>query len=66
MRFLILVIIYVIFQAQNFLITVIVVAIFVFIVGACVGPLDELEQAQGFIGFDCKYGMDCPLNLVYH
>lgn len=39
-------------KAQNFLIAVIVVAIFVFIVGACVGPLDDLEQAQGFIGFD--------------
>jgi len=60
MRVLIRIIIYVIFQAQNFLITVIVIAIFIFIVGAAVGPLNTLEEAQGFVGFDCKYDMDCP------
>ena len=60
MRVLILTIIHVIFQAQNFLIVVIVAAIVAFIVGAIVGPKDDLQQVQGFVGFNCKYGMDCP------
>jgi hypothetical protein len=60
MQILVLIIIYVIFQAQNFLVVTIAVAIIIFIVGAIVGPTDDLQRAQGFVGFDCKYGMDCP------
>jgi solute carrier family 12 sodium/potassium/chloride transporter 2 len=60
MQVLILIIIYVIFQAQNFLVITIIAAIVVFIVGAIYGPKDVEEQAKGFVGFDSKYGTDCP------
>jgi hypothetical protein len=59
-QFVIIIIIYVIFQAQNFLVVTIAVAILIFIVGAFVGPLTTLEEARGFVGFDCKYGIYCP------
>lgn len=37
-------------KAQNFLIVIIVAAIGIFVVGACVGPTTDLERAQGFVG----------------
>jgi hypothetical protein len=43
------------FQAQNVLIIIIVAAIIDFIVGAIVGPRNVLQQAQGFVGFNCEY-----------
>ena len=58
-HFLILIIIYVIFQAQNFLVIVIVAAIIDFIVGAIIGPTDVMLEAEGFTGFNREYGMDC-------
>lgn len=37
-------------KAQNFLIAIIVAAIVNFIVGASMGPRDEISQAEGFVG----------------
>jgi hypothetical protein len=42
-------------QAQNFLIVIIVAAIVDFIVGAIIGPKDDLQEAQGFVGFNCEF-----------
>jgi len=39
-------------KAQNFLVVTIAVAIVIFLVGAIVGPTDDLQRAQGFVGFD--------------
>ncbi|KAE8739613.1 hypothetical protein FOCC_FOCC014878, partial [Frankliniella occidentalis] len=41
-------------KAQNFLIVIIVAAIGIFVVGACVGPTTDLERAQGFVGLSKK------------
>lgn len=43
-------------KAQNFLIAIIVAAIFNFLIGAAMGPRNEIESAQGFVGLDseCK------------
>ncbi|XP_017791307.1 PREDICTED: bumetanide-sensitive sodium-(potassium)-chloride cotransporter isoform X2 [Habropoda laboriosa] len=38
-------------KAQNFLIAIIVAAIFDFIIGAIIGPKDITQEAQGFLGF---------------
>lgn len=45
-------------KAQNFLIAVIVAAIFDFVIGTIIGPRDETQIAQGFIGFSSKVFMD--------
>lgn len=37
-------------KAQNFLIVIIVAAIFNFIIGSIIGPRDDISQAQGFVG----------------
>lgn len=37
-------------KAQNFLIAIIVAAIFNFIIGSIIGPKDDVAQAQGFVG----------------
>lgn len=37
-------------KAQNFLIAIIVAAIFNFIIGSIIGPKDEVALAQGFVG----------------
>lgn len=42
-------------KAQNFLIAIIVAAIFNFIIGASMGPQDDTQIAQGFVGLSCKY-----------
>lgn len=41
-------------KAQNFLIAIIVGAIFDFLIGTLIGPQADLEKAQGFTGFSCK------------
>ena len=41
------------FQAQNFLIAIIIAAIFDFVIGTIIGPKYPLQQAQGFLGFSC-------------
>lgn len=41
-------------KAQNFLIAIIVGAIFVFILGAVMGPSNDVQKAQGFVGFSCE------------
>lgn len=41
-------------KAQNFLIAVIVIAMFDFMVGAIIGPLSVQQIAKGFTGFRCK------------
>lgn len=41
-------------KAQNFLIAIIVAAIFNFIIGAITGPHNPTEVAEGFVGFSCK------------
>ncbi|KAI4473223.1 hypothetical protein M0802_016247, partial [Mischocyttarus mexicanus] len=42
-------------KAQNFLIAVIVAAIFDFLIGTIIGPKNEEQISQGFIGFSCEY-----------
>lgn len=42
-------------KAQNFLIAIIVAAIFNFIIGSIMGPQSEEQKAQGFVGFSSKY-----------
>lgn len=42
-------------KAQNFLIAIIVAAIFNFVIGSIMGPQSEAEKAQGFVGFSSKY-----------
>lgn len=44
-----------IYQAQNFLIAVIVAAIFDFLIGTIVGPKNQEQISHGFIGFSCEY-----------
>ncbi|XP_008544298.1 bumetanide-sensitive sodium-(potassium)-chloride cotransporter isoform X2 [Microplitis demolitor] len=41
-------------KAQNFLIAIIVIAMFDFMIGTIIGPRDQLSQAQGFIGFSTE------------
>ncbi|EZA51905.1 bumetanide-sensitive sodium-(potassium)-chloride cotransporter isoform X2 [Ooceraea biroi] len=45
-------------KAQNFLITVIVAAIFDFLIGTIMGPRSEEQRAKGFIGFSAEVFMD--------
>lgn len=40
-------------KAQNFLIAIIVAAIFNFVIGASMGPRNEEQIAQGFVGLSC-------------
>ena len=42
----------VILQAQNVLVVIIVGAIIDFLIGAIVGPTDDLRKTQGFLGFN--------------
>lgn len=45
-------------KAQNFLLAIIVAAIFNFIIGSVLGPSgpqQQQKQAQGFIGFSSKF-----------
>lgn len=42
-------------KAQNFLVAIIVAAIFNFIIGAFMGPKSEKEHAEGFIGFNSEF-----------
>lgn len=41
-------------KAQNFLIAVIVIAMFDFMIGTIIGPSNDTLIAQGFTGFRCK------------
>ncbi|XP_063980220.1 bumetanide-sensitive sodium-(potassium)-chloride cotransporter isoform X1 [Diachasmimorpha longicaudata] len=41
-------------KAQNFLIAIIVIAMFDFLIGAIVGPRDIAQQAAGFVGFSAE------------
>lgn len=40
-------------KAQNFLIAIIVAAIFNFLIGAAIGPTSDEAIAQGFVGMSC-------------
>lgn len=42
-------------KAQNFLLAIIVAAIFNFIIGSIMGPSTDEQKAQGFTGFSSKY-----------
>lgn len=42
-------------KAQNFLVAIIVAAIFNFIIGSNMGPRNVDEQAKGFVGFSSKF-----------
>lgn len=42
-------------KAQNFLIAIIVAAIFNFLIGAAIGPFTDAEEAQGFVGLSGKF-----------
>ncbi|XP_046966935.1 bumetanide-sensitive sodium-(potassium)-chloride cotransporter-like, partial [Vanessa cardui] len=41
-------------KAQNFLVVIIVVAILNYILGACLGPANNSERAQGFVGISVE------------
>ncbi|XP_026493445.2 bumetanide-sensitive sodium-(potassium)-chloride cotransporter-like [Vanessa tameamea] len=41
-------------KAQNFLVVIIVVAILNYILGACLGPTNNSERAQGFVGISVE------------
>lgn len=41
-------------KAQNFLLAIIVAAIFNFIIGSILGPSTAEQQAEGFTGFSSK------------
>lgn len=41
-------------KAQNFLVAIIVAAIFNFIIGAAMGTSEPIKEAQGFVGFSCE------------
>lgn len=41
-------------KAQNFLLAIIVAAIFNFVIGSVIGPSTPQQQAEGFIGFNRK------------
>lgn len=41
-------------KAQNFLIAIIVIAIFNFSIGCLIGPADEKQEAKGFVGVSGK------------
>lgn len=47
-------------KAQNFLIAVILLAMFDFMIGTIVGPLSDEQIAKGFTGFKCKTYKICP------
>lgn len=49
-------------KAQNFLLAIIVAAIFNFVIGSIFGPSTPTQTAEGFIGFSCKILCDCLLN----
>lgn len=42
-------------KAQNFLLAIIVAAIFNFVIGSIMGPSAPQQQAEGFIGFSCMH-----------
>lgn len=46
-------------KAQNFLIAIILIAMFDFMVGAIIGPLSDEQRAQGFTGFNRKFFVRC-------
>lgn len=52
-------------KAQNFLIAIIVAAIFNFLIGAAMGPRNETESAQGFVGLDSEYMQKIFSQIVY-
>lgn len=45
-------------KAQNFLIAVILIAMFDFMLGTIIGPLNDDQVSKGFIGFNCKSLLD--------
>lgn len=42
-------------KAQNFLVAIIVGAMFDFLIGTAIGPLNDEQRAKGFTGFSCEY-----------
>lgn len=52
-------------KAQNFLLAIIVAAIFNFVIGSIFGPSTPTQAAEGFIGFSSKILCDCLLNAFY-
>lgn len=55
---------FLLFQAQNFLIAIIIAAIFDFIIGTIIGPWNTSQRAQGFAGFSSKLD-SAPLSLLH-
>lgn len=47
-------------KAQNFLLAIIIAAIFNFVIGSIIGPNEPEQQAQGFMGFSSEY---CRFNF---
>lgn len=52
-------------KAQNFLLAIIVAAIFNFVIGSIFGPSTPTQAAEGFIGFSSKILCDCLLNVSH-
>lgn len=51
-------------KAQNFLIAIIVAAIFNFLIGAVVGPNEPIQEAQGFVGFSSKFAYSYLISII--
>lgn len=51
-------------RAQNFLVVTIILAILDFIIGTILGPTDDQEIAEGFVGFSCKYLISLLLKIL--
>lgn len=51
-------------RAQNFLVVTIILAILDFIIGTILGPTDDQEIAEGFVGFSCKYLISLLLKFL--
>lgn len=54
-------------KAQNFLIAIIVAAIFNFVIGALMGPSTVEKKAQGFVGFSREFiGLVCIIEFQFN
>lgn len=57
------------FQAQNFLIVIIIAAMLDFVVGAIIGPVSDLERARGFKGLSgeifIKFSLFLAIDFIF-
>jgi solute carrier family 12 sodium/potassium/chloride transporter 2 len=43
-----------------FLLFVLIAAQVDFVVGSFIGPIDDTEKAQGFVGYSCMHALNLP------